>query len=102
MLKYNSVCIISKCNHCNSYNLDYRNVRVKLDFQSLIQILSVAYQYDQIDDFVKQDKPFKIKLGAALLTICPKEYAEFKEVVEQAVLDNTELTQFKPQPIYTN
>ena len=102
MLKYNNVCIIAKCSHCNSYYLDYKNVRIKLEFQAMVQLLSVAYQYDQIDDYLKKDKPFKIKLGAALLTICPKDYAEFKKVVEDAVLANTELFQIEPQNIFTN
>ena len=102
MYKYRCVCIIQKCNHCNSYNLDYKNVRVKLDFNALINLLSVAYQYDKIDDYHKQDKPFKIKLGAALLTICPREYNEFKAVVEKAVLDNTALSHFNNPKIFTN
>lgn len=40
----NNICIITKCNHCSAFNLDYKNVRVKLALESLMQILVVAYQ----------------------------------------------------------
>ncbi len=102
MFKYNNVCIISKCNYCNSFSLEYKNVRVRLDLEALIRILTVAYQYDRIDKHVRQDKPFRIKVGAALLTICPKDYSEFESLIEEVVLENTDLSNIEQQNIFYN
>jgi hypothetical protein len=68
----------------------------------LIHVLSVVYQYDLIDEETKIEKPFRIKLGSILLTVCKDDYTAFKSVVEEAVFDNIDIPKVQFQNIFTN
>ncbi|PID62153.1 MAG: hypothetical protein CR986_02150 [Ignavibacteriae bacterium] len=95
--KSNNYCRISQCEHCCGYNLDYKFLRIHINKEILVGILSVLYQYDLIDESVKLEKPFRIKIDPILLTVEPKDYEKFKEEVENMVtelLTLPEITEF--------
>lgn len=87
-------CKISKCSHCNSYNLDYKQIRIHINYGSLQFILSTLFQYDVLCEEIKKEKPFRIKIDPVLLTVSYEDYFQFKEEVEKTVLQDLEVPKF--------
>jgi len=87
-------CKIRKCSHCNSFNLDYKLIRIHVDYETLQFILTTLYQYDLLCEETKKEKPFRIKIDPVLITVNFDDYTQFKEEVEKIVLEKLNIPKF--------
>ena len=87
-------CFITHCEECNAFNLFYKGVQIHVSFKSLQFILSGIYQYDNLDERIKSEKLFRIKIDPVFLAIDNNDYNWFKEEVENAVMQKLSIQRF--------
>lgn len=86
--KKTKVCAVTNCAQCSGYNLQYRYINIHLNEASLMDTLSLIYEYDQKDEFYKSQNLLSIKFGMAMVTVKYEDFDEFKNEVEAVVLAN--------------
>ncbi|MBK8944008.1 MAG: hypothetical protein IPM32_01950 [Ignavibacteriae bacterium] len=65
-----------------------------INFKTLQYMLTILYQYDNLNDKIRKEKPFRIKIYPILLTVNNEDYIQFKEEVEKAVTKYLIIPQF--------
>lgn len=87
----NKICSIISCSECNAYHLSYRYLRLSLSYENLNSILQALYVYETKIASSDLNLPFKVTFGIIELTVYHTDYKQFKDVIETAVLHETEL-----------
>ena len=90
-LSENEICSIIGCSKCGAYHLNYRYLRLHLSIANLNSILQAIYVYEIVTTSNKVNTPFKFTFGLIELTVYHTDYKIFKNAVEEAVLQGTEL-----------
>lgn len=89
------VCAISGCKSCEGYNLQYRYLNIHLNEKSLEATLKLLYEYDSFDEQYKKNNLFGIKFGLAFVTVLREDFLEFKNTIENIVLEKMNLPEIK-------